>query len=127
MSILFAVDTKYEKDNLSWILKKLQFATSYLYRGECGGIREITESYNHCTAGAAEVNMAQILQGAAEEYSSHIHQCQAKASNYSIWARPDNMELPYCQVWLILSVLKVADNMGLNLKINWEDMTPGGV
>ena len=57
----------------------MQFATSYLYRGECGGIREITESYNHCTAGAAEVNMAQILRGKAKEYLSHIHLWQAKA------------------------------------------------
>ena len=42
---------------------------------DCDNATEETEKDAEVEKGAAEVNLAQILHGAAEEYLSHIHLC----------------------------------------------------
>ena len=98
-------------------------------------VAQSIKTKNRCAIGVAEANLAQILRGAAKEYLSQIRRCQAKARQfYSLYSeqltnlsKTDQFEVPNCQVWSKLSVLKISDDMGVHLKIICEDLKLGGV
>jgi hypothetical protein len=54
---------------------KVVTAVDELKEPDCDNATEETEKDAEVEKGAAEVNLAQILHGAAEEYLSHIHLC----------------------------------------------------